>query len=1253
MKGRRFHLIIFAMLLLSSAVGGLMQSPAMLQWVWLRVAAASHGVVSVQQIDGVLAGPIRVQGLAIHLPRSEITVNDATLDWYPGRLLVGRLAVTELSADEVVVAIHPAPAGAPPPASGFTGLAAPLASAIGELSLGRLVLRLEGGSDLVFDSIAVSGASWQGESLWVDALRFGSPWGELSARGRIATRLDGPLALHSKVVLSPTLFDTPLLFEGEIDGTLRQPHLLQRLSGGVNGRLDGRLTLAGGPLQWQASADLEPFSLQQLRRGWRPLRVGGHLQGQGDFRRNELAGELTLADKTLGSWRGEVELLQERRHLTVRRALLRGEGHAAQLEGSGSVALAAAPDYLADADFALRWKDLVWPVAGRDARLRSAEGSATLRGDLTRYRLITELALAAPGYPDTRWQLDAEGDLHHLTSRSLQLQGLGGQVQGDAAITWRPQFEWHAQLRGSGLDPGLQWPQWPGRLDIDVASDGVWDAARAFHVEVRALRGELRGHRFAGSGRLDHRAGAWQLSGLQLSSGSARLAAAGSIAEPWGVQWQLDAPQLAHLLPEARGKLQLRGSIEGAMRAPRVVVSGSAADLRWQQWQLRRATLDGDIDLGGTTPWRLRLGGDDIARAGQPLADTLTLQGDGSAEAHTLALAVARSDGRLTLGIDGGYREGAWQGAMHDGQWLATEGGGWQQAAPAAVALAAGGATLAPFCWHSDEARGCVAWQPAAAGGSELTASLRGLPLALFSRWLPRQDIRLGGSLVADAQLRFDNGLQHLSVDAHVANGTLRYLHPLDRSIDLQFKTLAATLHSGGGDSRALLDIALGNGDALHLEGQLPGWVVGAPLRPTQAVSGAATLSMRDLDWLAMVVPEILEPKGVVSAQLALGGTVAAPRLTGTLALADGAVAIPRAGLSIRQLGVAASSPDGVSLHLSGAARSGPGWVTLEGDVLGESLDKWRTELLLRGERFEALRLPSVHLLASPEVRVVIEPRRLELDGRLAVPEADIHLPELPTTVRRSSDVVLVEGDVAETSAPRWKINSRLTLTLGDYIRLEGYGFKGRVAGELTITERPDEAATGQGELTVPEGRYKAYGQDLTVEYGRLLFAHSTLDNPALDIRASRARDEVKVGVNITGRMQRPELRLFSEPPMEESDALAYLVLGRPLRTASSSEATAVSAAATSIGLVGGERIAQAIGSEFGIDEVSVGSEYTQDAALLLGKYLSPRLYVQYAVVFSDALNVTRLRYELTNHWYLKAESGEQQAADILYTFER
>lgn len=1251
MKLRRFYLIIVVLILLSMTFGVLLQSRAALQWLWQKVERASNGIVTAQRIEGVLAGPIAVEGLQIHLPPTDITIPSAHFDWHPEQLLAGQLSIVEVRAAEVIVDIHPS--GAPPSTPRRDGVSAPLTMMTGAVAVEHLLIRYKGYNDVALDNIVVEGAQWRGDRVWVERLMLDSPWGSLDARGYFATRTGTAVDLQTRYTPNPAWISSPLELNGQINGTLGQPQFSQHISGAAQGVISGNIDWVARPLSWRATADIEPFSLHNLRPAWRPLVVGGHLEGSGDFRRNELRGTVTLADSKLGKWHGTAALKQEGARIEISQAQLRGTGHAAQIDGHGALTLRAAPDYVTDADLDLRWRNIVWPVSGRNEKVRSKDGTAHVSGGLRNYQLTTDLALATPNYPAMRWQVKGTGDLHHFSSPSVQLQGLGGTASGDASVTWSPHLQWHAHLTGKGLDPGQQWKQWPGRLDIDISSAGNWQKAHILNIDVHALQGSLRGYPLTGKGRVDYLNGQWRLDALQVNSGSAHFSAAGTIASPWGVTWSLDAPQLGHLLPQARGRVRASGTLEGNGKHPRITLAAEVAETLWKELRLRSATLKADIDLAEQLPWQLRLRADEAHWGEEQLVEYAELQVEGSATAHRLRMEFERANGHSSLSADGGYRDGEWRGVLHDASWKGRDGETLQQEAPAQFAISGTHQSLAPFCLKGDEARGCIDYQPDPAGGHRLRASLSALPMEVLALWLPRKDIQVGGKIFAEARAHIADGLREVSLDARVENGSMHYEHPLGRTVDLHFKKFVVNLLSKEGNSQAVADVQLTSGDAMLLQGQMPGWSAGMTLAPSQPVTGAATLSMRDLSWMTLLVPEILDPKGVISANLVLGGTAGDPRLTGTLALEEGSVSIPRAGLSIRNLAFATRSTDGKSLQLSGAANSGPGWVTIEGNLRGESLDQWHSEFLLRGDRFESLRLPTVHLLASPEIRATIQPNRLDVVGTLRVPEADIKLPELPTVVRQSSDVVVVQGDEPVAQAARWKINSRITLQMGDYVRLEGYGFKGRIAGQLTITEQPDALATGQGELSVHDARYKAYGQDLTIDYGRLLFANSPIDNPGLDVRASRKRAEVTVGVNITGRLQRPELRLFSEPAMEESDALAYLVLGHPLRSASSSEATSVSAAATSLGLVGGERIAQAIGGEFGVDEVSVGSEYSRDAALLLGKYLSPRLYLQYAVVFSDALNVTRLRYELTNHWYIKVESGEQQAVDILYTFER
>ena len=43
----------------------------------------------------------------------------------------------------------------------------------------------------------------------------------------------------------------------------------------------------------------------------------------------------------------------------------------------------------------------------------------------------------------------------------------------------------------------------------------------------------------------------------------------------------------------------------------------------------------------------------------------------------------------------------------------------------------------------------------------------------------------------------------------------------------------------------------------------------------------------------------------------------------------------------------------------------------------------------------------------------------------------------------------------------------------------------------------------------------------------------------------------------------------------------------------------------------------------------------------MLGRYLSPRLYVSYGISLTEQLNTFKLRYTLGDHWTIKTEVGQ------------
>jgi len=185
------------------------------------------------------------------------------------------------------------------------------------------------------------------------------------------------------------------------------------------------------------------------------------------------------------------------------------------------------------------------------------------------------------------------------------------------------------------------------------------------------------------------------------------------------------------------------------------------------------------------------------------------------------------------------------------------------------------------------------------------------------------------------------------------------------------------------------------------------------------------------------------------------------------------------------------------------------------------------------------------------------------------------------------------------------------------------------------------------------------------------------LSNPGLAIRASRqirvARDEqasqieqITVGVNVGGTLNHTSVTLFSEPAgLSQSDILAYLILGRPLDKVGKADAQLLLQAASALNMGPSpiQKLTGELKQQLGLDELSLETKTAvgQDAqsalkntSLVLGKALSPRLYISYSVGLFSTNNLLKLKYLLTKNWSLQTEtSGQSSGMDIIYTIEK
>jgi translocation and assembly module TamB len=131
-------------------------------------------------------------------------------------------------------------------------------------------------------------------------------------------------------------------------------------------------------------------------------------------------------------------------------------------------------------------------------------------------------------------------------------------------------------------------------------------------------------------------------------------------------------------------------------------------------------------------------------------------------------------------------------------------------------------------------------------------------------------------------------------------------------------------------------------------------------------------------------------------------------------------------------------------------------------------------------------------------------------------------------------------------------------------------------------------------------------------------------------------------------------MTFFSDPEVSQSQIVSLLLAGGSLETVqNSSDTSNNSSAARSEALTqGGAILAQQLGGRFNID-AGVEEDLTNETSLVLGRYLSPRLYVSYGVGLVEAINTIKARYTIGDHWTVKTEAGTQRSADLVFTIER
>ncbi len=1258
---KRLRLAILLLLLVPILfLGWLTFTENGLNWAYQQAELYLPAELNVDKLEGRLIGPVTIKGFEYQQEGTAISADKITADWLPTALLAANINISQLHIQSLKIVL-PKTSEAEQAAAAKTKQEIKLP----EISLPwRLLLK-----DAVVNGLSVSqneqvyklnkvtlNATTLFSKINIKQLSITADTFAIDIKGKLQPvsdyrhdlNLNWQLTLPSSEILKG---------EGKLAGSIQKTRVQQTLTGPLQLTLDAQLTDLLKQLNWTAKTTIRQFDISKLNTNWPALSGAANLNAEGNLSVATLTASMQGLYPELGELSADINVQRLANNtIQINHLQLLAPENNTQLNADGVWIPgndATKKDDGTDSNLklALSWKNLRWP--GNDTPwFNSANGSGTIEGSINRYQVTLDTDSPWPQAAPSSWHASGTGNLEGMEIQSLRIKALKGEANLKGQINWSPQVNWQATGNINNIDPAGLLPQWPGQLKGKLKSNGSMENGKLIiHADIDKVTGTLRGHSVSLQSKLAWRDDHLDISQLNYYSGKSQLQLDGLIGELLDLNWTVNSNDLAELYPLAKGQLQANGQLKGPFKTPLIKASMNGKSLSYQSYAMSSIEGDMAVDL---LHWKQI----DIQLAAQGLkindSKLLSVKINTDKQALTMQAVSGKATANVELRRhdDGKADYKGWRGRIEKVDIQSEYYDNWQLDSSVALSIDETSLLLNNLCMHSSQqASACVSLKRENTNWLS-SVNVNNFPLKLFERWMP-PDLKLESVANGNAEIKIQSLDTLLAkVDITLPPGSLSYPMLSGEKDRREYNAGKMQLNLDEKGLSATSVFTMNNGD--HLTGQLslPGLKPLAGIDTEQPMKASAELNARDLRIIEALVPEISNLQGELKFRIAAAGTVNQPVLSGNASLVNGSMKIPGLGLNIEQVTFNSQSNASKTFNFLLNAQSGDGKLVVSGQTRLDRSAGWPTEINISGKDFEASRIPEARLTVSPDLQLKLEHRKIDIKGKVHIPYAKLQPKDITRAEHVSSDTIIIGGK--QQVEEKWLINTSVRLTLGERVHFYGFGFEGRLGGSLLLEDEPGQLTRATGEITIPEGNYRAYGQRLEVENGRILYTGGPLTNPGLNIRAVRKVDDVTAGILVKGTLNQPQLEIFSSPTMGQTDALAYLLLGGPIENASNEDGEMMAKAALALGLSGGDSIARSLGDRFGLDDMRVESSNKGDqASLVVGRYLSPRIYVSYGVGLIERVDTLTLRYKIAKKWQLKVESGAYQGADILYTIER
>ncbi len=883
----------------------------------------------------------------------------------------------------------------------------------------------------------------------------------------------------------------------------------------------------------------------------------------------------------------------------------------------------------------------------------SPAGALTLSGDWQRYHLSGNARANYEEYRDMVINFDFKGNNQAVDIENLAVRApfLESAMQGNLVFDNALNFSGTLELER--LDPQRIWPELASDISGKAAFSGTYSESNIIvNMPDLNMSGTWLNQPLLinAAAHFDSLLGT-KLNKFNLTASENVIQATGLIHSDQSVELKglFNAPNLAALIPESSGRLYGDIKLSGFLHQPDIelVIAGEA--LSYRNMVLKK--FDAQADMNWLNDKRLNFKANAIQLdVNQTEIIDLSLEIVGTPDKHNVTLISDGSINKLKTQFEGKISESSWQGHLKQGA-ITHYSNRFDLAADNVELLLDWQKNhyfLAPHCWREEDAELCV--KRADYDGERIKVSVVGEKLPIFTIASHSQptiskihtESLLTFSLASDWSLK---GLPQGKIEAHLTPAAWHF-----DSIDKGFAL--------GQFNLSILSDGKGVKSALQMTSDEFGAITANASLNNDPLSQEIELKLYTKDFLlspwASIVPEVNRLEGIINTNLVFEYANEKLKVNGSVDLSGGALSVVGLDSYIENLDQTILF-NGGSATTNGEFNIGTGSGAIDGTF--SWLPSMSGQIRLTGDNLEVNDHYRVRAKVSPDVTLNYQENQIDVKGNVVVPYARIKVNELPpSAITPSDDVVVVGQDKLHKNQ---SLNQTIAVNLlidpdkTNEVKLDAFGLKTDLQGNLNLTSNQN-VLLARGELNLVNGGYIAYGQNLQIQQGDLLF-NGPMDSPSLIVDAIRdpalTDDNVIVGLRVRGVAQKPKVEIFSEPTLSDTQALSYLLRGQSLyNQGTESQDILLANMLIGIGLGQGENVISQFGKAVGVKDFNVGTKgQGEDTLVLVKGTIAPGVSVSYGTGVFDSSTQVSIKYQVLPKLYIETVSGLTNAIDVYY----